>query len=262
MAAGRWAATWAERMGAHLTVIGVHGTVAASSRAAERRGAWAGPRADELLREFNAAVADISAEFDSVVVNAHWVVGTPAGVLIARSTAESLVVVGRTGLGRVAPGIGSVAAQVVNRAPGPVVVVPPEYATDGPIVVGADPTQPSPRALAAAWSTAAASGRSVRVVMCRSGIPQALHGVLADHAPQDTDARVRSMSRSLMRAVPGVEATFVLCDGAPIRLLLGEAADASLLVVARRNRDSGPLRSLGSVARHVVLSAPSPTLVL
>ncbi|HEU6444573.1 MAG TPA: universal stress protein [Gaiellaceae bacterium] len=164
----------------------------------------------------------------------------PADALIeeARRERATLIAIGSRGHGRAA-GIllGSVATQVVHRAPCSVLIARKELSpTLRTIVVGVDGSAHSAAAYAAASELAERTGAELWPVVAHGG------------KPVDRDAVAALVSRR--QGVPGH----------PVKALVASSADADLLVVGSRGLHG--LKALGSVSERVAHEAQCSTLIV
>lgn len=274
VAAVRWAAGSARRLGLPLQVVHVWGlsgqldtpplrAVSAYVRAGAQEVADEGAR---LAREAEPDV-DVTAVLED---------GPPARALVDRAAGAFLVVLGRQGSSRLTGVLmGSVALGTVQHAPCPVVVVP-RTAVDreqvGLAVVGADGSPQSLGAVDAAGRYASGAGAAVRVVSCWQG--GAGHGRAwaawsregPGTRPDDLARQVAERARDaavarLVERHPGVTADGVVEEGPAARVLAGHAEEADVLVVGTRGRGGLAGLVLGSVSNSLVARAACPVLV-
>jgi nucleotide-binding universal stress UspA family protein len=274
----RWAVRWALVRGAEVTVLAAYATDAYRSNAdfvdldalnAVHDGTRA--RVQAAVR----AVLDSDSAFRGVPVGVQVEPGPASELLVRRSADADLLVVGSRGHGAVRSALlGSVALRSVSAAECPVVVVPPpgrwaDPATGARVVVGVDGSERQAAALTAAL-TEAGPGGSVTVVRARdvTDLWSDQYPVVA--APSQVELRADALQRlevtlaGLLRATAGDRSTVQRIDvrGQAGVVLVEQAADADLLVIASRGH--GEVRGLvfGSVALHCVLHAPCPVLVM
>lgn len=206
---------------------------------------WARDVLDEVVRRCrDSGAADVRAEV---------VPGDPADVLLRHTGSAAFVVVGHSdGAGVAGALLGSTAAQVVEAATRPVVVVREgaEAGAGGPVVVGVDGSPGSGRAVRFAHEFAERTGAEVVVVhaVAEGGDPYAVGS--------DPD-----LAESARRH-PGVRSRVEVVPGSAVDVLPRAAAGAGLLVVG--SRATGVVRRalFGSVAHSVVDRAPCPVAVL
>nr|WP_276508561.1 universal stress protein [Modestobacter muralis] len=274
----RWAMRWALVRGAEVSVLAAYPTVAAwSSPDSVGPGALDVVRDDTRARARAAldAVRDGDAAVRDVPVSLHVEPGPAAAQLVRRSADADLLVVGSRGHGEVRSALlGSVALHSVSAAECPVVVVPlpgrwTEPGAAARVVVGVDGSARSAAALTAAMTEAGPAG-SVTAVRAHdvtdpwgdaSG-PQAAAALQQVH-----EGALRVMGDQLgellvTSAGDHPDVRRLSLTGPAGAVLVEQAADADLLVVASRGR--GEFRGLvfGSVALHCVVHAPCPVLVV
>ena len=143
--------------------------------------------------------------------------------------------------------LGSVSAQLVRHARGPVAIVrePASPAPGEHLVVGVDSSEPARAALG--WAVEEARLRSVRLTVVHAGD--------------------RAVPATLDAALAAVDTTGVVVErrvvaDRPAPALLGAATDADLLVVGWRGRGGFRGALLGSVSTHVTDHAPCPVVVV
>lgn len=199
-------------------------------------------------------------------------VGQPAGVLVGMSEGATVVVGAsrRSGLERLV--LGSVSLAVVAHARGTAVVVPQENPPVEPhhVVVGADGSESSSRAVAGAVAEAAYVGGRVTVVT--SWTVEVEDGVVVTEPGTERWARVEqrltaAVSTCVERARadhPDTTVDVVVRHGSPARTILAVAdeVDADLVVVGRRGRGGFAGMLTGSVSRAVVQRSTRPVAVV
>jgi nucleotide-binding universal stress UspA family protein len=220
------------------------------------------------LRELLDGAERVGAEPASAEVLA----GSIDDVLLARSDAAGLLVVGSYGEGaRAGMLAGSTALALLDGSRCPVAVVrgsapqlpPPRR---GPVVVGADASPAGESALELAAALAAASSaRMIAVYAWTDVVADASGGLhrtradgteLAGRAVELLDALVKRLGDR--HSDLDVERRVV--NDTALRALLEQARDARMIVVGRRDRASVVGR-LGSTSRGLVEFAPCPVVV-
>lgn len=206
-----------------------------------------------------------------VDVRTRVVPGDPADAVSLVADRTEFVVVGHSAAGGFdrLP-LGSTAERLTRSCPWPVVVVRDEATADegrsgGPVVVGADGSSMSDRAVRFAFRFADRSGSDVVAVHVSSSSA----GLLVDPVEIDTDAAMRDgrgpvpeqVARS-SRLFPAVRSQVHLGTGSAADVLLAASAGASLLVVGSHGKGALRRAFLGSVSHEVVNSAPCPVAVL
>jgi nucleotide-binding universal stress UspA family protein len=206
-------------------------------------------------------------------VETALVLGRPASAIVAearRMTAD-LVILGSHGRGAFASALlGSVAAEVVDHAPCPVLIA--RRTSLGGVVLGHDGSDSARQAeqLIADWPFLRAS--AVRVVSVAGYLPAyatmegpadaALYQQFiddlrgeAEHSASDAVVRLRAL---------GVTATMEIRDGDTAAELVraAEEGHSDLIVVGSRGRGGLERLLLGSVARNVLFHAPCSVLIV
>ncbi|GAB47386.1 universal stress protein [Mobilicoccus pelagius] len=200
--------------------------------------------------------------------------GGPAQVLVAASDRAAFLVVGTRGRSRrTAAVLGTVSLQTASHARCPVVVIREDHAeqdrTHGSahVVVGADGSRDSERAVRFAFDCAAPSGRVTAVT---AWWLEVVDGVVVTTPESAEWERVVSGYESRMRAaigdVPADYPDVVLetrVDRArATEALLDAARDADLLVVGSRGRGGFAGLMLGSVSQNMLTEASCPVAVV
>ncbi len=178
---------------------------------------------------------------------------------------------GRGGIQRLV--LGSVAEEVVRRAPHPVLTVgrgakPPEEMEDGHLLVPVDFSDQQPRLLAHARELALASGMSLTLlhVVEVDRLPD-VYGVYAD-PPEPSVLADRTETVLDERAAAlrehGVETDVAVRSGHPATETLDAARDLEpdLLAIATHGRSGVERLLMGSVAETVLRRAPCPVFVV
>ncbi len=239
-------------------------------RVLEAESQWLGiedePELLEIEAEANRVAGDLLSGLDYEVKAVH---GAPAAVLydLAGDERAAAIVVGRSHRGSMGRTVyGSVAEALLQGAPAPVAVAPPDYARrhdntlSTRIAVGYDAGEESRGAVHAGAAIAAATGATLQVIgVVRNLQPspgRAPYPPLARSTAEEHLEQVASEVRS------GVTVETTLLDGDAAGMLAGATEDADLLVVG--SRGYGPIRRtlLGSVSRAVIHRAWSPVLVM
>jgi nucleotide-binding universal stress UspA family protein len=208
-------------------------------------------------------------------VSVHVEPGPAAAQLVRQSEEADLLVVGSRGRSVLRSTLlGSVALHCVSAAGCPVVVVPlpGRWAQPQPssrVVVGVDGSERSSAALVAALTEAGPEG-SVTVVRAEDVADlwsDQYPVVAAPSQQQQHDDALRRLDETLgevLLAVTGDSPSVqrLALSGQAGAVLVEQAADADLLVVASRGRGEFRGLLLGSVALHCVVHAPCPVLVV
>ena len=228
---------------------------------------------DRVREVVNAALGGEA--FDVLAPTVHEATGqSPAdGILrYAEASGADLIVVGthgRRGLGHLI--LGSVAADVLRRSDVPVLVVPEQAertapGPGAPVLVGADFSEHTAPALAAARGLAEAFVAPVTVAHVRDAPREALvdrHARSPLHPP--TGLATREEAHAALDALLGdTEADRLVVPGRPAAELLDLARRerAGLVVVGTHGRRGWDHVRLGSVAEDVARQAPCPVLVV
>lgn len=203
----------------------------------------------------------------------HLLAGSSHAELIrlAEKRRAQLVVVGATGAGRLGNALfGTTAENVVRYAHGPVLVVR-EAPQRSSVIVGTDFSDASEAPLLVAIEEARRS--AAELVLFHSVYEHGPRldalgklGISASKPHDDLASRLSHAKEkldSLLETV-GVEGRGVVVDTPPAKALasLASEANASLVVVGTHGRSGLRRMALGSVAAHVVRSAPCSVLVV
>jgi nucleotide-binding universal stress UspA family protein len=273
-----WAMRWALGRGAEVAVVATYQTVPYWTDAAVMDLGALDAVHDDTWARARAAVDEIrdsNIEVRDVPVSVHVEPGPAAAQLVRQSEAADLLVVGSRGRSVLSSALlGSVALHCVSAAECPVVVVPlpGRWAQPQPssrVVVGVDGSERSAVALSAAL-TEAGPGGSVTVVRAEdvTDLWSDQYPVVAAPSQQqlrdDALRRMEAVLGELLVATTGDSPTVqrLALRGQAGAVLVEQAADADLLVVASRGRGEFRGLVLGSVALHCVVHAPCPVLVV
>lgn len=221
-------------------------------------------RGEKLVAEERARVRAHSPNAQVVGVSTA---GDAAVVLVEASRRASLVVVGARGLGPFTGLLlGAVSQKVAAHAHGPVVVVREEAPAEmaGPVVVGADPADPSVETLRYAFEEA--DRRHVGVVVV-AAVRQFRTALWFDLAAAEIRGRAEQDQQRLADLVTrlasehDVPAETRYMSGHPVDALLAIAGAESLIVVGSRGRAGLVEVALGSVTTAVVSRAVAVAVV-
>ncbi|MFG1807738.1 universal stress protein [Streptomyces sp. NPDC049040] len=265
--AARWAAEEAATRGLGLRMVTVVPAEPARMPSGWESAGWRKPVPGpaEVFGDIAAAFPGPDLDLD---LSGRQIAGDPADVLPGIARGAEVVVVGMRGAGGFdGLRLGSVALAVADRAPCPVVLVPPPAATGKrrhEVVVGVDARHPDEGALEVAFEEAAVRGARLRAVhawglptICRGVV----FGVLEEDRAEWEDQEVQLLDdalRNWRRKRPEVA---VLPD---VRLfgaadaLVRASADAELLIVGRGARNAG---HLGGVVHAVAHHTRCPLLL-
>jgi nucleotide-binding universal stress UspA family protein len=189
--------------------------------------------------------------------------------LLEAAEGSSMLVVGSKGHGLVREILrGSVSQSAARNASVPVVVIrEAQNPASGRIVVGADGTESSARALEFACELAQLTGD--KIVALRAWHPAAVVADRYGYAPppsaETLDAAEGVLGRTvdaLRQAHPDIPIETELFRGPAERGLIDASDNASLVVVGSRGRSAVEETFLGSVSRAVLHKAHSPVAVL
>lgn len=238
---------------------------------------------DPVWQAVDSRFHDADAEFASKIEDAARSVGaepeavpssSPAHGLheLAEEIGADLILVGSARHGRVGQIVaGSTAVSLVHGSPCAVGIAPHGYAAGGSgeiarVVVGFDASPEADQALLAATDLAAATGATLKLVSVAVPPPigTGKSGTAGWHALLEAiEQEVRERLVEARSGVPdGIDLEATLVTGDPVEAL-ASAADAPGTVMVVGSRAYGPLRRvlLGSVATHLVRSAPCPVIV-
>jgi nucleotide-binding universal stress UspA family protein len=210
-------------------------------------------------------------EATGVEVRTEVFPGDPADAVILAEDRVAFVVVGHSDRGGVARFLlGSTAERLARSCPWPVVVVRDEAAVEErrdrePVVVGADGSEVSGRAVRFAFGFAARHSAEVTVV--HSSSDEATTAVepaenREDASPREGRDPVGTALAECARRYPGVRQQLVNVAEPPVDALLAASAKAGLLVVGSHGKGAVRRAFLGSVSHAVVNSATCPVAVL
>lgn len=197
--------------------------------------------------------------------------GNPARVLIERSAAAHLTVLGATGSGGAIAHLGSTLLKVVAHGHGAVVVVRDaefEQRADqgGPVVVGIDGSEGSRAAVAAAFAGASERGAGLVALHAWADVPFRQFAGLPDNVEDhDIDAAARTLLTEQLAGwgekYPDVTVQRRAYLSGPRPHLLAWSKTAQLLVVGSRGRGGFTGLLLGSTGNTLVQRAHCPVLV-
>ncbi|MGP3925850.1 universal stress protein [Streptomyces sp. 8N616] len=208
-----------------------------------------------------------------LVIAANETADTPAEVLLDAARESELLVLGSSGLGGLAGFlVGSVGLTVISRARRPVVVVRGEARLEEdegrPVVVGLDFRRPCGPLIDFAFETAAVRGSTLRVVHAwsRDSLYASPSALLDPAAGAGLESRVRQELEDVLSPLrerfPAVGVDERLASGSAGRQIVEAGADASLLIVGRRNRTAAAGAPIGPVTQAVLHHAARPVAVV
>ena len=228
-------------------------------------------RARALERETS---SDVSRALDSAAAMLEWPgllvdrvvrTGQPAGAILDEASAfgADLVVVGSRGLGWARSLLaGSVAKEVVERAPVAVLVARTDRADHVLLATDGSPASTNATDIVARWP--AFAGSRIRVLSVATGVPTYPASTPLTDANHEARQRriVDAAAIGLIQA--GRRAGSHLLVGDAVSRILGfaRAESVDLIVLGSRGRTGITRAVLGSVARDVVSSATASVLVV
>ena len=263
----RWAADEARRRSAPLWVVHAFDIVRTEyygpEIAAERRAG------EEVLDAAVRQARELAAE---VEVRPVLEAGAASVVLLKQSAHADLVVLGSRGRGGFAAQLlGSTPLQVASHASCPVVVVRvaadgvPPGPSAGRIVVGADGSPHSERALGFAFAMAEERGLGVTAVRAWRA-PSVCIDAVPPHewqqAEKDEQAALAENVAVWREQYPGVDVVEKTVLSVPGKALIDESAGAELLVVGSHGRGGFGGLLLGSVSHVALHYAHCPVAVV
>jgi len=246
--------------------------VTVSSEAVQHQG-------DDVRRHFDDIVDSTARGLmkPGLVVERLLLRGRPASAIVdeARQWPADLVVVGHRGRGAIGSMVlGSVSAEVVDHAPCPVLVVRRSkmasilFATDG------SPSARHAEELLATWPMFGST--PIRVVDVATAPLPLGFGMAVEVGAEVMDAYAADAKRARAERIPVVEATAArlreagrtatgeVLEGDPAATIVAsvEACGEDLVVIGSRGHTGLARLLLGSVARNVLVHAPSSVLVV
>ncbi|MEH0935873.1 universal stress protein [Micromonospora psammae] len=206
-------------------------------------------QAEELIDRATEVAREVE---PTVTVSGEIVEGAPVTALIRRSDTAFLLAIGDGGMagcGDCVPA-DATGVQLAARAGCPVLVVRPEPAVSGPVLVGVDGSTSSRTALDFAFDCAA--GREARLLAVR---------VLEPGRADDGDDVLLDAVARAGRHHPTVSAECHTVRGEPGDVLVEQSRSAQLALVGARGDE--PWRGmLGAVSQSLLYHAPSPVIIV
>ena len=135
-----------------------------------------------------------------------------------------------------------------------------------PVIVGADGSRESLRAVEWAAREAALRGTALHIVAVpplprRMTVTSASPGTVTDVVERSTSDALAAAAQQAAAQQPGLAIETHLVAGAPAEVLSDAAGDAALLVLGSRGAGGFSALVLGSVSRYVATHAPGPVVV-
>jgi len=259
-AAARWAAEMALLRGEPLMAL-----VVVEPMDAPRSQGWPQSWWDEIEERAGKTLAEAGAA--EATVERH--VGRLVHTLLDASHDASMLVLGSSGhsrLGEIV--IGSSSQSTVRHARGPVVVVRRQSAANAHrIVVGADDSEPSRRAVDFACEQATVSGQ--QVVMIRAWKPRTMPIDERGIVPVTTTKTLREKEEELARSVaeqrgryPALDIVGEFIATSAGRALVDASTTATMVVVGSRGHSAVTETLIGSVSHQVLHEARCPVAVI
>jgi nucleotide-binding universal stress UspA family protein len=221
--------------------------------------------AERLLGE---TVSDIESSHPGIKVESRLETGTVAARLIDQSEEAQVTVVGSRGMGGFASlMLGSVSAQVATYGHGPIIVVRPAAAPDGPVLVGYDGSDAANAALQ--FGVREALSRKVPLIVANIywEKPWGWHQQPATDPVITASHRAELMLNDALELSieehPELEYTIRTIHSLnPAHSLVEESAHAALTVVGSRGRGGFAGLLLGSVSRTLIHHGAGPVAVI
>jgi nucleotide-binding universal stress UspA family protein len=197
-----------------------------------------------------AAEREIRSARSDLVIEPVMIAGRPASVIVAqaREMTADLVVVGHRGLGRWdSVLLGTVASEVVDHAPCPVLVARDERLAAVVLAYDGSPDARSAECVVSSWPLF-------------EGLPITVVSVAEAGSP---DAETSDPAAGRLREA-GMDVSAQVRTGDPAEQIIGCTSEfrAELVVVGRRGQTGSDRLIMGSVARNVLLHAPCSVLVV
>lgn len=259
-----WAARYAVEHNRPLTILHAAGSVARASTLDPSVTRQSLRMEGRRITDAALAIAQKAAPGHDIRVHTPLLEGKDA--LIDASEHCHLIVVGHRGRGRVATVLlGSVSVSVSAHAACPVVVVRPDPAEDGHIVVGVDGTDSSMAALEFAFDMASWQKRKLDVVNTWGGDTPYPSGLVYEQRRYMNDEHSLQVAESIAgfaEKYPDVVAAQYVVENDPAKALEKASEAAALVVVGSRGRNDATAMLLGSVSRSVVEHASCSVAVV
>lgn len=271
LGAAQWAAQFAASHTLALTLLHATPRLDWHFTSTDHPGELPGGDGDAVLA---AAAAAVRSAHPDLAVGTMTVQDTVASALADASQSARLLVVGTgTSDGRA---LGGHVARTLHRTHCPVLVWRAPLATRTgkplPVVVGVDDSEPSTRALAAAFDVARALHAQLMVVhmweidaavgMGDLGGEGNMDWPLLQVLENQQRQRMDELVEPLARTYPNAHVTKVFKDASPAKGLTDLSREAQLVVVGSHGRGRLADSILGSVSQNLVHHAECPVLVV
>lgn len=267
-----WAAGYAERHGAGLTIVRVAPRLPVPKRLGVyhmlAKGTDYLKAVETTLRSgLDAATERARSEHPDLDLRAEMIEGDAADLLGRMTEQARCLALGATGASRLRGALlGGTATAVLHHASGPIVVIPEvDGRPAGPVVAGLDDSDASADVVRVATEEALNSERSLKVVYAWD-IDPALGGAAIEVMLQDESQIIAEGHRMLQQLTadvpPQVHIEHIVEMGRAGSVLAAASRRASLVVVGSHGHGGLTGLLLGSVSRSVVLHAACPVMVV
>ena len=262
-----WAAAEAQARGVRLQIVRAYHVTEVRPWTAELDHTLVEDLRQTSEHRLQHAVGYLREKWPEVEVDIEVVDGVPSEVLVDRSAAAVLTVVGSRQLGALgAAALGSVSTVVAAAGHGPVVVVARPGAAPGApgvVVVGVDGSQHQDEVLEFAFDYATRHGRPLHAVYCwRPDVLVTSQWRAAQPAPERASRWLAEMTAGWQEKYPDVELHRGVVRDHPVAGLVAASAGEDLLVVGSRSRHARIATLLGSVSQGVLHHATVPVAVV
>jgi nucleotide-binding universal stress UspA family protein len=258
------ALSWAVKTGSLLGEA-VVATIIVDPRETPRGVAWP----ESYWEDIEDKAREVFAQWPAVSATVERHVGHMVPRLLESAGDGSMLVVGSKGHSIVSEMVlGSVSQSTARHATVPVVVVrSPQNPESGRIVVGADGSEPSTRALKFACQLAERTGD--KVILMRAWSPSTVVMDRYGHLPLASDDTIAEAESALgwivdssRAAHPDVPIEGEIYAGAAERGLIDASSNASMVVLGSRGHTAVGAVLLGSVSKAVIQKAHCPVAVV
>lgn len=269
-----YAADEAAGRGIGLRIVTAY-TIVASDLALGAGGVWTSELIDSIQdtseRAAATAAENAGRKHPGLRIETVVVPGPAAAVVLDNASDASMVVVGSHGRGGfLGLLLGGTSREVATHCKAPTVIVRQASPTGKKVVVGIDGSPDSVRALAFAFDFASRKGLPLLAVHTWDVPPiGAITGVPSPEPPELVREMADNEARSALEELagfgeryPDVAVEHKIVRGSPVKVLVAESAEASLLVVGSRGRGGFLGLVLGSVSHGVLHHAQSNVAVV